>query len=192
MAASYPGSVKSFTNKSNGQAIEASHVNDLQDEVNAIEAGLLNGTAPLTSSRAIVGALSAAASTLASLVVPGGSTLANLQAGNSTLTRLSLSSAAPATPAANTLYRNTIVKAWGVVDGSQGFGYGVNVASVSSNGSTAVTVTFTTALASSEYVVMTVARASSGNFFIRGKDTGGFVIASHGAWSLMDFTVIGG
>lgn len=64
---SFPGSVISFTAKTAGQNIDSAHVNDLQDEVNAIEAGFLNGTARLNSS----------ASTLASLSVTGGSTLAN-------------------------------------------------------------------------------------------------------------------
>ena len=58
MAASYPSAIKTFATRSNGQTIDASQVNDLQDEVNAIEAGLLNGTAPLTSSNATVAALS--------------------------------------------------------------------------------------------------------------------------------------
>lgn len=66
MAASYPTAVKSFTSRSAGQTISASHVNDVQDEVNAIEAGLLNGTAPLTSSNCAV----------ANLSVSGNSTLA--------------------------------------------------------------------------------------------------------------------
>lgn len=77
MAASYPTSAKTFTTKSNGDTIQPGHVNDLQDEVAAIEAGLLNGTAPLNSSN----------STLANLSVPGASTLASLQvSGNSTIT----------------------------------------------------------------------------------------------------------
>lgn len=63
--ASYPGAVKTFTTRSAGQTIEASHINDLQDEVNAIEAGIRNGTAPLNSSN----------STVAVLVVTGTSTL---------------------------------------------------------------------------------------------------------------------
>ncbi len=58
MAASYPGAVKTSATRSAGQTIDASHINDLQDEVNAIESGLLNGTAPLTSSNAVVNALS--------------------------------------------------------------------------------------------------------------------------------------
>lgn len=65
--ASFPDSVKSFAARSNGQTIDAAHVGDLQDEVNAIEAGYLNGTARLNSS----------ASTLASLDVNGNSTLAS-------------------------------------------------------------------------------------------------------------------
>jgi len=47
MAASYPGAVKTFTTKIDGAGniIFAAHVNDLQDEVNAVEAGLINGLA---------------------------------------------------------------------------------------------------------------------------------------------------
>lgn len=47
MAASYPSSTKSFTTKSDGpgNTISASHVNDLQDEVVAIETALLDGFA---------------------------------------------------------------------------------------------------------------------------------------------------
>ena len=39
----YPTSVKSFTTKVADQTIDAAHINDLQDEVNAVESGLLNG-----------------------------------------------------------------------------------------------------------------------------------------------------
>jgi len=76
--ASYPGSVKSFTSRSAGDTIDASHVNELQDEVFAIEGGLLNGTAPLNSSN----------STLASLSVAGNSSLGGTLTvtGNSSLT----------------------------------------------------------------------------------------------------------
>lgn len=45
MAASYPTSVKTFTTKAAAQKILAAHVNDLQDEVAAVEGGLLNGIA---------------------------------------------------------------------------------------------------------------------------------------------------
>jgi len=41
--ASYPSSVKSFGAKSTGDVIQAQHVNDLQDEVAAIETDLLDG-----------------------------------------------------------------------------------------------------------------------------------------------------
>lgn len=58
MAASYPTSVKVFTSRNAGDVIQPAHVNDLQDEVNAIEAGLLNGTAGLNSSRSTVATLS--------------------------------------------------------------------------------------------------------------------------------------
>lgn len=48
--ASFPSAVKVFASRSDGQVINASHVGDLQDEVSAIEDGLINGTAPLNSS----------------------------------------------------------------------------------------------------------------------------------------------
>src|SRR5574343_672390 len=71
MAASYPTSAKTFTTKNAGDTIQPGHLNDLQDEVAAIEAGLLNGTAPLNSSN----------STIANLVVTG----ALQVSGNSTI-----------------------------------------------------------------------------------------------------------
>lgn len=40
-AASYPTAVKSFTTKASGETVQAAHINDLQDEVTAIETGLL-------------------------------------------------------------------------------------------------------------------------------------------------------
>ena len=64
--ASFPTSVKSFASRSNGQSIDAAHVNDLQDEVNALEDGYLNATARLNSSN----------STVANLSVLGNSTIA--------------------------------------------------------------------------------------------------------------------
>lgn len=64
MAASYPGAVKTFATRSNGQSIDPSHINDLQDEVSAIESGLLNGTAALNSSATVVASLAVTSSTL--------------------------------------------------------------------------------------------------------------------------------
>lgn len=83
MPASYPGAVKTFTTKvdGTGNKIFAAHINDLQDEVHAIEDGILNGTAPVTSSNM----------TAASLVVTGTSTLAAVTAGASTLASLQVS-----------------------------------------------------------------------------------------------------
>ncbi|MEM4360491.1 MAG: hypothetical protein QXT45_08185 [Candidatus Bilamarchaeaceae archaeon] len=43
MPASYPTSVKFFTTKSTGQIIEAAHINEPQEEIVAIEQGLLQG-----------------------------------------------------------------------------------------------------------------------------------------------------
>lgn len=44
-AATYPAGVRSFTTKAPGQTIQPAHINDLQDEVTAIEDGLINGIA---------------------------------------------------------------------------------------------------------------------------------------------------
>lgn len=43
MAASYPTSAKSFTTKSNSDATDASQINDVQDEITAIETDLVAG-----------------------------------------------------------------------------------------------------------------------------------------------------
>lgn len=74
--ASYPTSVKAFTTKNTGDVIQAAHVNDLQDEVTAIETGITAGTAHLASSN----------STVANLNVLGKSTLVDglVLGGNST------------------------------------------------------------------------------------------------------------
>ena len=82
--ASYPSAVVTFPTRSNGQTIDASHINAIQDEVTAIESGLLNGTAPLTSSNASVARLTVSSN----LQVTGNSTFsANLNiAGASTVT----------------------------------------------------------------------------------------------------------
>lgn len=64
---SFPTSAKTFTSKTSGQVIDPSHVNDLQDEVNAMEAGYLDGTARLNSSN----------STIVNLSVTSGSTFTN-------------------------------------------------------------------------------------------------------------------
>lgn len=76
--ASYPTTNKTFASRANGTVIDASHVQDLQDEVAALEDGLLNGSARLNSSH----------STVANLSVLGGSTVAGglTVAGGSTLT----------------------------------------------------------------------------------------------------------
>lgn len=90
--ASFPAAVKSFTTKNAGDVIQAAHINDLQDEVNAIEAGYVNGTALVNSSRATHTSLQVSgASTLASLNVSGGSTLGAVQGAASTFTSLSVS-----------------------------------------------------------------------------------------------------
>lgn len=72
MSASYPSAVKAFPTRNNGDTIQASHVDDLQDEVTAIESGILNGTAPVTASNASFARLSVSGnSTLASTITIG-------------------------------------------------------------------------------------------------------------------------
>lgn len=73
--AEFPTSAKVFSARSNGQVVDASHINDLQDEVNAISDGYLNASARLNSSN----------STVANLSVTGGSTFAGKIAGSSGL-----------------------------------------------------------------------------------------------------------
>lgn len=98
--ASYPNAVVSFTTKNNGDTIQASHINDLQSEVAAIEDGILNGSAPLHSSNAQVNNLNVAGnSTVAgNLTVSGSFSVASLsltgtlQSSNSTMNALVVSS----------------------------------------------------------------------------------------------------
>jgi hypothetical protein len=135
MAASYPGAVKTFSNRASGHTIEAAHINDLQDEVTAIEDGLLNGTAPLTSSNASVALLTAR--------------------------RLTLSSAAPATPAAQTVYTNSIIKAWAQVSSAGPLLDSFNMSSVTHPSSGLYQLQFATALQSSAFAVVATPRTSA-------------------------------
>src|SRR3990167_156931 len=104
--ASFPASVKSFTTKATGNTIQAAHVNDLQDEVNAIETDLsggstnevyVGGVPPGFASTVSLHRLESSqvsvtgASTLGTLQA-GASTLGTLQAANSTLNALQVSS----------------------------------------------------------------------------------------------------
>lgn len=52
--ANYPNSAPSFATRNQGDVINASHINSLQDEVAAIGGGLISGTAPLSSSNSTV------------------------------------------------------------------------------------------------------------------------------------------
>jgi hypothetical protein len=122
--ASYPNSVVAFTTKNTGDTIQASHIDDLQAEVTAIETGLLNGTAPLNSSNSTLVHLSVTAgmnivgnSTLASTItigaIPyifpasGGSTGQLLGVGSTSGSTMTLAwVAAPAVPAAVLLKAN--------------------------------------------------------------------------------------
>lgn len=108
--ASYPTAVKSFTSKNDGVDYpQAAHVNDLQDEVQAIEDGLINGlqhgltisTGGLTISTG--GLRVGGQSTLASLSVTGGvdvvggSTFGTINAGASTFNSVVVTGALTAT-----------------------------------------------------------------------------------------------
>lgn len=94
--ASYPNAVKSFTSKNAGDTIQPSHINELQDEVAALEDGLLNGTAPINSSRITAPAAQITNATISSLTVtsfnfPTASTLTNVNVtGGSTLATLNV------------------------------------------------------------------------------------------------------
>lgn len=83
MPASYPGAVKVFTSRNAGDVLQPSHINDLQDEVAAIEAGITQGTAALNSSNSTVRALSVTGNSTigGNLVVTG-----SLTAGSFALT----------------------------------------------------------------------------------------------------------
>lgn len=74
--ASFPTSVYAPATKNSGDTIQAAHVNDLDGEVVAIEAGYRNGTAPLNSS----------GSTVTSLQANGPSTFAGLITASSGIT----------------------------------------------------------------------------------------------------------
>lgn len=87
--ANFPGSVKTFTSRNTGDVIQPGHVNDLQDEVNAIEDGYLNGTARLNSSNSTLVSLSVTGPSTVGTLQAGASTVATLSAGASTVTTLS-------------------------------------------------------------------------------------------------------
>lgn len=68
--ATYPSGVFAPSNKSNGQVIDASHINNAQDEIVAVEDALINGPLALTRVQVSGG------STLATLNVTGASSFA--------------------------------------------------------------------------------------------------------------------
>lgn len=70
---------------------------------------------------------------------------------------LQMSESAPATPTANTLYINNIVKAWCKFDVSGSFSTDFNISSVTDNGTGDFSPTFDRDFADSNYVVVTTA-----------------------------------
>ena len=69
---SFPASVFAPTTKTAAQTIQAAHVNDVQDEIVAIEGGYRNATAPLNSSNSTLAARSGVGhSTWARPIPPG-------------------------------------------------------------------------------------------------------------------------
>ena len=68
MAASFPSGIKSYTTKLSGDTVQSSHVNDLQDEVTAIETALVGGTLPAANGSALT-ALNASALTSGTVAI---------------------------------------------------------------------------------------------------------------------------
>lgn len=67
MSASFPTGIKSFTSKLSGDTVQASHPNELQEEITAIETALVGGTLPAANGSALT---NLNASNLASGTVP--------------------------------------------------------------------------------------------------------------------------
>lgn len=115
--AQYPSAVATFSAKADGAGnkVQASHINSLQDEITAIEDGLLNGSAPINSSRITAPSLQVTNSTISSLTVgvltvtavnnlsvSSGSTLTTLNVtGGSTLATLNVTTPCDAVRATN-------------------------------------------------------------------------------------------
>lgn len=175
--ASFPTSVKVFTSRNTGDTIQASHVNDLQDEVNGIEDGYLNATARLNSSNATVAALQvtnnstfsggiqSSNSTITVLNVTGTSTLVGnvvvngaLQSSFTTVNRLTLTDSAPAAPGATVLYSNRVLHTWAVLSSTPTLLANVNVSSATRPSSGVVDIAFGTALGSTNYAVVVTPR----------------------------------
>lgn len=96
--ASYPGAVKSFTSKNAGDVIQPVDINDVQDEINAIEAGILNGTANLNTSNSTLVNLSVLHnSTLGSTITIGTVPMIWPASGGSTGQVLTISSTSGST-----------------------------------------------------------------------------------------------
>jgi hypothetical protein len=173
----YPTTDFSPSARSNGQTIDASHIQDLQNEVSAVVSGLRGtithaltlGSVLNVSGASTLATLQAGASTLASLNVTGGSTFAgglsvsslavssNLSVGGalsgdlSTFARVTVSSVAGAAPLANTIYGENICHAHAVVSSTPGVVLGFNVSSATSPGAGRAAIAFGTAMNSSNY-----------------------------------------
>ncbi len=78
-----------------------------------------------------------------------------------------LTTAAPPTPAVNTPYKNTLVKAWGNISYSGGvptLDDGVNISSIVDSGIGRVTFNFATAMADANYAVAGAPEANSSGY----------------------------
>lgn len=105
-AASYPSSVHTFAVRSDGQTISASWFNDVDDEVHAIEDGLLNGFAHALKPS------SSGGQNLGTSLLPFGTLYVNTISGFSTRgcdVRLTLTSGAPVTQSDVTAATNVYV-----------------------------------------------------------------------------------
>jgi len=120
--ASFPTSVKSFSARTSGETIAASHINDLQDEVAAIEADLINGLTntlkPISNDGA---ALGTSALSWSDLFLASGGVL-NFANGNVTITHSANTLTVVGTLAATTFSGSgaslTSIPETGITDGT--------------------------------------------------------------------------
>jgi len=178
--ASYPNSVVAFTTTNQGDLSQPSDINDVRREIEAIEGGLLNGTAPLVSSHASVQGLNVTGnSTLGSSITIGTLPYVLPSSGGSTgqvLTIVSTSGSTMTVEWRAVAASGPVVKAAATVTVSGGVTIG-NVSGFASTGTYNatgdVTLTLSPTLASSNYWVQAtpVTAASQKNVGIKARSS---------------------
>ena len=137
MAASYPSAVKTFTTRAQGQTLTAAIMNDLGDEITAIQTGLLTGTAPLLSSN----------SSLATLHVTGNLTLTStVTIGTNTYIFSTVTPTTGQMLGVQAISGSTVTLGFLTVSGASGGSSGVVIATVGGVGATQIPVTAITCL----------------------------------------------